>query len=65
MNQVLLLIAIISLVYFITRVSRSKNKNISSDSSEMVKCSTCGLNLPKSDALEGDKAWYCSEEHKN
>ena len=63
--QVLLLIVIIGLVYFITRVSRSKNKNISSDSSEMVKCSTCGLNLPKSDALEGDKVWYCSEEHKN
>ena len=65
MNQVLLLIVIISLVYFIARVSRSKNKNISDSSTEMVKCETCGLNLPKSDALEGDKVWYCSEEHKN
>jgi hypothetical protein len=65
MYQVLLLIVIISLVYFITRMSRSSDKDVSSESSEMVKCSTCGLNLPKSDALEGDKAWYCSEEHKN
>jgi len=64
-NQVLLLIVIIGLVYFITTKSRSSNKNISSDGSEMVKCSTCGLNLPKSDALEGNKVWYCSEEHKN
>ena len=65
MYQVLLLIVTISLVYFIVRVSKSKNKNITSDSSEMVKCLTCGLNLPKSVALEGDKVWYCSEEHKN
>jgi|TARA_B100000809_G_scaffold228919_1_gene242233 hypothetical protein len=65
MYQVLLLIVIISLVYFVVRISRSDDKSISSKSNEMVKCETCGLNLPKSDALQGDKVWYCSEEHKN
>tara|TARA_X000000368_G_scaffold124602_1_gene97738 strand:- start:4982 stop:5188 length:207 start_codon:yes stop_codon:yes gene_type:complete len=63
--QILLLIVIIGLVYFITTKSRSINQNISSDENEMVKCSTCGLNLLKSDALKGYKVWYCSEEHKN
>jgi hypothetical protein len=65
MYPVLFLIAIVSLIYLIVKLSRSGTKTLSSGNNEIVKCTTCGLNLPKSDALEGDKVWYCSEEHKN
>lgn len=33
----------------------------------MVRCETCGLNLPKSDALpapDGGSRWYCCEDHR-
>ena len=30
----------------------------------MVACSRCGVNLPRSEALEEDGHFYCSEEHR-
>lgn len=30
---------------------------------DMVRCRTCGLNLPKSEALPVDGGWACSAEH--
>jgi uncharacterized protein len=30
----------------------------------MVACAHCGLNLPRSEALEGPDGFYCSEEHR-
>lgn len=31
---------------------------------EMVACKVCGLHLPKSEALIGDKGIYCSDAHR-
>jgi uncharacterized protein len=30
----------------------------------MVACSHCGLNLPRSEALEQSGQFFCSEEHR-
>lgn len=30
----------------------------------MVACGRCGVNLPRSEALEEDGRFYCSEEHR-
>ncbi len=30
----------------------------------MVACMNCGVNLPRSEALEEDGQFYCSEEHR-
>lgn len=30
----------------------------------MVACRRCGVNLPRSEALEEDGRFYCSEEHR-
>ena len=30
----------------------------------MVTCSHCGVNLPESEALDGDGGPFCSEEHR-
>lgn len=32
-------------------------------SEPMVRCDTCGLNLPRSEALAAGGRWYCSEDH--
>jgi uncharacterized protein len=29
----------------------------------MVRCESCGLNVPESDAFTRDGRWYCSREH--
>jgi uncharacterized protein len=31
---------------------------------EMVACDVCGVHLPKSDALIGDRGIYCSDAHR-
>ena len=31
---------------------------------EIVACEVCGVHLPKSDALIGDKGVYCSDAHR-
>jgi uncharacterized protein len=30
----------------------------------MVRCDYCGLNVPKSEALDADGRWYCSDAHR-
>ena len=32
---------------------------------EMVRCATCGVHLPESDAVRANAAYYCSVEHLN
>ena len=31
---------------------------------EMVRCDTCGVNIPKSEAIGSEELWFCSEEHR-
>jgi uncharacterized protein len=31
---------------------------------EMVRCDYCGLNVPKSEALDAGGRWYCSDAHR-
>jgi uncharacterized protein len=41
-------------------------KTTGSLSEQMVRCESCGLNLPRSDALpsaDGTR-WFCSDEHR-
>ena len=65
MYQVLILIAVITLVYLIARSARKPKANLSEKSTEMVKCEKCSLNLPKSEAIKSGNYWFCSEIHKN
>ena len=65
MYQVLILIAVITLVYLIARSARKPKANLSKKSTEMVKCEKCGLNLPESEAIQSGSYWFCSENHKN
>jgi hypothetical protein len=62
MYQVLILIAVITLVYLIAKSARKPKANISEKSTEMVKCKKCDLNLPKSEAIQSGENWFCSSE---
>lgn len=60
MYQVLILIAVITLIYLIARSARKPKTNLSEKSTEMVKCRKCNLNLPKSEAIQSGENWFCS-----
>ena len=62
MYQILILIAVIALVYLIARSARKPKVNLSEKSTEMVRCKKCNLNLPKSEAIQSGKEWFCSSE---
>ena len=62
MYQILILIAVITLVYLIARSARKPKVNFSEKSAEMVRCQKCNLNLPKSDAILSGKEWFCSSD---
>ena len=60
MYQVLILIAVITLIYLIARSARKPKANLSEKNTEMVKCQKCNLNLPKSEAIQSGENWFCS-----
>ena len=60
MYQVLILIAVITLIYLIARSARKPKTNLSEKSTEMIKCRKCNLNLPKSEAIQSGENWFCS-----
>ena len=64
MYQILILIAVIALVYLIARSARKPKVNLSEKSTEMARCQKCNLNLPKSEAIQSGKEWFCSSECK-
>jgi len=64
--QIILLFSFIAVIYYLNKIlDKSSKKIIKTKSMEMVKCEACGLNLPKSEALEKKGLWYCSKEHLN
>ena len=62
MYQILILIAVIALVYLIARSARKPKVNLSEKSTEMARCQKCNLNLPKPEAIQSGKEWFCSSE---
>jgi len=64
MYQILILIAVVTLIYLIARSARGPIANISNKNTDMVKCQKCDLNLPESEALQFGDKWFCSAECK-
>lgn len=65
--KLLLIIGVISIIYFffIKEKPALKNANKHNDetkSSDMVKCSTCGIYCEINDALISNNKYYCSNE---
>ena len=60
MFQVLILVAVIFLIYVISRISRNPTAAIPTNASDMVKCTICGLNFPDSESIKKGENTFCS-----
>ena len=67
MGKILLFLVLAFVVYLMIKgAARTAKRTASRDKSaeSMVACARCGVNLPRSEALEGEKGLYCSEDHR-
>jgi len=64
--KLLLLVIAAAVVYFlVTGFARKRAASSAPPPVEkMVACAHCGVNLPRSEALESAGRFYCSEEHR-
>ena len=64
MWQILILIAVILTVYLISRSNNKLKKTLDAPNNQMVRCESCNLNLPMSDAFKSENGWFCSKDQK-
>jgi uncharacterized protein len=72
MAKLLWILAIVLLVMWLLRPRRSSQqppadsdaRRASKDVEDMVRCETCGLHLPRNDALRSGDAYFCSDAHR-
>ena len=65
MSKILLLLIAVAVIYFlVTGFARRRKPSAPSASESMVPCAHCGINVPRSEALEGAGRFFCSEEHR-
>jgi uncharacterized protein len=65
-SKLLLLVVAAAVIYLlVTGFARKRARSSAPPTGEMmVACAHCGLNLPRSEALEGPDGFDCSEEHR-
>jgi uncharacterized protein len=65
-SKLLLLLIAAAVIYFlVTGFARKRSKRSDPPKGEsMVACAHCGINVPRSEALEGAGRFFCSEEHR-
>lgn len=69
MSRIVFFIVLALAIYIAWRVLRSKQlPRADVDSAvprlSMVSCATCGLHVPRNEALEQDERYFCCEEHR-
>lgn len=66
MSKFLLLILAIIVIFFVVKgLARKRREHAGPPPSEpMVPCAHCGVNLPRSEAIEATGRFFCSEEHR-
>jgi hypothetical protein len=67
MGKIILFLVLAFVAYMVIKgAARRSRPPAASDRppEHMVACGRCGVNLPKSEALEEDGRFYCSEEHR-
>ena len=65
-TKLLLLVIAAAVIYFlVSGFARKRGKSAAAPPSEsMVACAHCGINVPRSEALESSRGFFCSEEHR-
>ncbi|KAF0101384.1 MAG: hypothetical protein FD187_1350 [bacterium] len=71
MGKLITLILLVLLgVYLYRRMTRKRDAAAAADAREvpaaedMVRCKTCGVNLPRSEAILSAGRFYCCDEHR-
>lgn len=67
MSKVILLLVLALVAYVLIKGAARRRRPPAAAGrppEHMVACSRCGVNLPRSEALEEDGRFYCSEEHR-
>jgi uncharacterized protein len=65
-SKLLLLVIAVVVVYFVlTGLARKRRQRSAPPVEPMVACAHCGVNVPRSEALEAAAGrFFCSEEHR-
>jgi uncharacterized protein len=65
-SKLLLLVIAIVIAYFVlTGLARKRRQRpVPPPVEPMVPCAHCGVNVPRSEALEAAGRFFCSEEHR-
>jgi len=66
-TKLLLLVIAAAIVYFLVggyARKRSRSASAAPSAESMVPCAHCGINVPRSEALESAGRFFCSEEHR-
>ncbi|MGQ0750823.1 MAG: PP0621 family protein [Betaproteobacteria bacterium] len=68
MSKILVLVLVIALVWWIVRVYRKRVDRRDTPpqvtGEDMVRCSHCGVHLPRSESLTTRGDFYCSADHQ-
>ena len=66
MGKLLLLLILALVVYLAVRSAYRRSKPGRSEAAveDMVACERCGVNLPRSEAIESRGRYFCSQEHR-
>jgi uncharacterized protein len=68
MSRVVFFVLLALAIYLVWRILGMKRPPSNTDSSvprlPMVSCATCGLHIPREEALIQDERYFCCEEHR-
>ena len=68
MSRIVFFVLLALAIYLVWRILRMKRPPSNTDSSvprlPMVSCATCGLHIPREEALIQDEHYFCCEEHR-
>lgn len=65
LRLLLIAFAVWLIFFFLRRLLSPRRKETikESASADMVRCAHCGLHLPKTEALQRDAIYFCSQQH--
>lgn len=66
MSRLIMLAVVFMVVYILIRAFLKKSEAADSPKAgeDMVRCSHCDMHLPKSESIESDGKYFCSEAHR-
>lgn len=67
MSRLLLLLVIAAVVYLLIRSYRRKSEAAEKEAvtEDMVRCTHCGVHLPRSESIRAGDKFYCCAEHRD